>query len=117
MKVTTVEELLELVAGYAKLECFADIRRHLDPVWIAQALQATGTATLRKRRLPAGQVGWLGVGMAMFRSRPIYELGDRLDLGLPGCDSLMAPRPGVDARARLGADPMEWLFGTSGQTG
>jgi len=112
MKVT-IEELLELVAGHSKLEGFADIRRHLDPVWITQALAATGTATLRKRRLPAGQVVWLVVGMAMFRKRPIYELVDRLDLVLSGCDSMMAPSAVVDARARLGADPMEWLFETS----
>jgi hypothetical protein len=73
-------------------------------------LEATGTATLRKRRLPAEQVVWLVIGMAMYRDRPIYDLVDRLDLVLPGNDLTMAPSAVVEARARLGADPMEWLF-------
>jgi hypothetical protein len=30
--------------------------QHLPYEWIEQALQATGTATVRKRRLPAEQV-------------------------------------------------------------
>jgi hypothetical protein len=109
MKVT-LEEALEWVGDYSKPERFADIRRHLDPAWIEQALEATGTATLRKRRLPAEQVVWLVIGMALYRDRPIHDLVARLDLVLPGSDSVMAPSAVVEARARLGADPMEWLF-------
>lgn len=110
MKKVTFEEALEWVAENVKPERFADIRRHLDPAWIEQALEATGTATLRKRRLPAEQVVWLVIGMAMYRDRPIYELVERLDLVLPGGHATMAPSAVVEARARLGADPMEWLF-------
>jgi hypothetical protein len=110
MEKVTLEEALEWVANYSKPERFADIRRHLDPAWIEQALEATGTATLRKRRLPAEQVVWLVIGMALYRDKPIYELVDRLDLVLPGSDLTMAPSAVVEARARLGADPMEWLF-------
>jgi hypothetical protein len=109
MKVT-LGEALEWVGDYSKPERFADIRRHLDPAWIEQALEATGTATLRKRRLPAEQVVWLVIGMALYRDRPIHDLVARLDLVLPGSDSVMAPSAVVEARARLGADPMEWLF-------
>lgn len=109
MKVTLGEEL-EWVGDYSKPERFADIRRHLDPAWIEQALEATGTATLRRRRLPAEQVVWLVIGMALYRDRPIHDLVARLDLVLPGSDSVMAPSAVVEARARLGADPMEWLF-------
>jgi hypothetical protein len=110
MEKITLEEALEWVGGYSKPERFADVRRQLDPAWIEQALEATGTATLRKRRLPAEQVMWLVIGMAMYRDRPINELVDRLDLVLPGSDLAMAPSAVVEARARLGADPMEWLF-------
>jgi hypothetical protein len=39
----------------------------LDPEWIEQALVATGTATIRRRRLPAEQVVWLVIGMCIFR--------------------------------------------------
>jgi hypothetical protein len=109
MKVT-LEEELEWVGEYSKPERFADIRRHLDPEWIEEALAATGTATLRKRRLPAEQVVWLVIGMALYRDRPIHDLVARLDLVLPGGDAMMAPSAVVEARARLGADPMEWLF-------
>jgi hypothetical protein len=35
---------------------FEDLRRNLDPEWVVQALEATGTATVRSRRLPAEQV-------------------------------------------------------------
>lgn len=110
MEKVTFEEALEWVGEYSKPERFADIRRHLDPVWIEEALNATGTATLRKRRLPAEQVVWLVVGMALYRDRPIYELVHGLDLVMPGPASMMAPSAVVEARARLGADPMEWLF-------
>jgi hypothetical protein len=110
METVSLEEALEWVGEYSKPERFGDIRRHLNPAWIEQALEATGTATLRKRRLPAEQVVWLVIGMAMYRDRPIYDLVDRLDLVLPGSDLTMAPSAVVEARARLGADPMEWLF-------
>jgi Insertion element 4 transposase N-terminal/Transposase DDE domain len=110
MKKVTLEGALEWVGEYSKPERFADIRRHLDPAWIEQALDATGTATLRKRRLPADQVVWLVIGMALYRDRPIYDLVDQLDLVLPGRATGMAPSAVVEARARLGADPLEWLF-------
>ncbi|KYF79231.1 hypothetical protein BE11_38105 [Sorangium cellulosum] len=54
--------------------------------WIEQALAATGTATLRRRRLPAEQVIWLVLGMALMRDRPIEEVVTKLDLALPGAN-------------------------------
>ena len=63
---------------------FDRLRESIDPAWIDAALEATGTATLRKRRLPAEQVIWLVLGMAIYRQRPIDELVGRLDLSLPG---------------------------------
>ncbi len=38
----------------------------LRPELIEEALEATGTASIRRRKLPADQVVWLTVGMAMF---------------------------------------------------
>ena len=92
-----------------KLTAFAD---HLPREWIEQALQATGTATVRKRRLPAEQVVWLVLGMALFRDRSIVEVVDKLDLAFPGAgEGPVAPSAVPQARARLGDEPMAWLFG------
>jgi len=44
---------------------FEDLRRGIDPEWIRHALQVTGTATVRSRRVPAEQVVWLIIGMAL----------------------------------------------------
>jgi hypothetical protein len=90
---------------------FDRLRESIDPTWIDAALEATGTATLRKRRLPAEQVIWLVLGMAIYRQRPIDELVGRLDLSLPGSGrSPMARSAVAQARARLGDEPLKWLF-------
>ena len=47
---------LAATATYAKPEQFETFRRHLDPGWIEHALAATGTATVRRRRLPVEEV-------------------------------------------------------------
>ena len=65
---------------------YTTFRRHLDPAWIEEALATTGTATLRKRRLPADQVVWLVIGMALLRDRPIAEVVRQLDLAMPSAD-------------------------------
>lgn len=88
---------------------FDRICDHLNLEWIEQALEATGTATVRKRRLPAVQIIWLVLGMALYRHRPIYELVERLGLVLPGVGA--PAKSGVaQARARLGPEPVRWLF-------
>jgi len=60
-----LRDSLEAVAEITP-EAFEDLRRDIDPEWVLQSLQGTGTATLRKRRLPAEQVVWLVIGMALF---------------------------------------------------
>src|SRR5690242_21419323 len=90
---------------------FARLQASVDPDWIDEALEATGTATLRRRRLPAEQVIWLVLGMALFRDRRIDEVVAKLDLALPGRRGpTPAPSAVVQARARLGGEPMRWLF-------
>jgi hypothetical protein len=90
---------------------FDRLRSSIDPEWVDTALKATGTATLRRRRLPAEQVIWLVLGMALYRQRPIDELVARLDLVLPGSgDASMAKSAVAKARARLGDEPLKWLF-------
>lgn len=83
----------------------------LDPDWIEEALAATGTATIRRRRLPAEQVVWLVIGMCLFRDQSMRELVSMLDLALPGSRGIrVAPSSIVQARERLGDEPLRWLF-------
>lgn len=90
---------------------FDRMQASIDPDWIDEALQATGTATLRRRRLPAEQVIWLVLGMALYRNRPIDEIVAKLDLALPGRrGATPAPSAVAQARGRLGQEPMRWLF-------
>jgi hypothetical protein len=86
-------------------------RGSLDPEWIDEALEATGTATLRRRRLPAEQVVWLVLGMGIYRNKPITEIVAELDLALPGPRGPRAASSSVtQARDRLGEEPIRWLF-------
>ena len=52
----------------------------LDAKWIDEALEETGTATVRRRKLPAEIVVWLVIGMALFRDRCIQEVVRHLGL-------------------------------------
>ena len=76
------ERLLAVGAGEraASFELFS---KTLEPAWIAQALSATGTASLRRRKLPADHVVWLVIGMGLLRDRSIREVVPHLDLALP----------------------------------
>lgn len=83
----------------------------LDPGWIEEALAASGTATVRRRRLPAEQVVWLVLGMALFRHKSIQEVVQHLQLALPDERGRgLARSAPVQARARLGDEPIRWLF-------
>lgn len=107
-----LDRSLKTVGLFTDAEKFDDVRKHIDPTWVAAALDAAGVATVRKRRLPAVQVVWLVIGMAMFRKWPIHDLVGRLNLVLPAGpkDPTVVPSSVAEARARLGADPLEHLF-------
>jgi len=86
-------------------------RASIDPEWIEAALAASGTATIRKRRLPAEQVIWLVIGMCIMRDEPLTEICAAMDLALPGPRGVrVAPSSIVQARDRLGDDAIRWLF-------
>jgi len=106
--------LQEIVTGCASLGGPPELdafRKHLPREWIEEALHATGTATLRRRRLPAEQVVWLVLGMALFKDRSITDVVNKLDLALPGSGRVtVAPSAISQARARLGQEPVRWLF-------
>ena len=102
---------LALAASLAGPLSFRKFRRHLPAQWIEEALEETGTGTVRERRLPAERIVWLIIAMGLFRDRPILDLVDKLDLALPAPDGLgVASSAVTQARYRVGREPLEWLF-------
>ena len=96
---------------YAEPETFRRLLSSIDAAWVDEALEATGVATMRKRRLPAEQVVWLVLGMALYRDWSINHVVSHLHLALPGeTGRVVAPSAPVQARARLGEEAMRWLF-------
>jgi len=86
-------------------------RRHIDPAFIEEALMATGTATVRRRRLPAEQVLWLVIGMALLRNESMERVVSWLDLALPTPGRQPVAKSALtQARQRLGEDPVAYLF-------
>lgn len=84
---------------------------HLPMAWIEEALGATGTASLRRRRLPAEQVVWLVIALALYRHQSMPEVLATLDLALPSPKQGAVSKSAVtQARQRLGAAPLEQLF-------
>lgn len=82
----------------------------IDPAWIKQALSATGKASIRRRKLPADHAVWLVIGLALFRHMPLWQVVQEMALTLDGQD-LPVPSSSVQARQRLGAEPLAHLFG------
>ncbi|EER60915.1 transposase IS4 family protein [Acidovorax delafieldii 2AN] len=103
---TTLNETLETLPANA----IAELSALLDPAWIAQALQATGKASMRRRKLPAEHAVWLVIGLALFRHMPLWQVVQEMALTLDG-QELPAPSVSVQVRQRLGAEPMEHMFG------
>jgi hypothetical protein len=69
--------LQEIVTGCASLGGPPELdafRKHLPQERIEEAPRATGTATLRRRRLPAERVVWLVLGMALFKDRSTTDV-------------------------------------------
>jgi hypothetical protein len=90
---------------------FATLSSAIDPQWIAQALASTGTASIRRRKMPAEQVIWLVIALALFRRQSIPEVVVHLDLVLPNeINPNIANSALTQARQRLGEEPLAQLF-------
>lgn len=97
---------------------FEKVAKSTDPVWIEEALELTGTATVRRRRLPAEMVIWLVLGLALFRNDSIANVLRMLDLALPDRKGKSVTSGAIaQARDRLGDEPLRWLFVRSAQKG
>jgi hypothetical protein len=109
-------DALRAVGGDAeRSECFELFARSLDINWVRQALHATGSASIRRRKLPAEYVVWLVIGMALLRDRSIDEVVHHLNLVLPDLPAATqrgAPTRGavIEARNRLGWGALAVLF-------
>lgn len=110
--------LAELAANLDTLEpptAFKFAAEHLPAAWIEEALRATGTASVRRRKLPAEHVVWLAIGMAMFRDRSIAAVVSHLNLARDPADphgrGASVVRAAIaQARARVGDKPLAFLF-------
>ena len=93
------------------------LREHIPAGWIEAALEWTGTKTIRRRRLPAEQVVWLVIGMALFRNEPLEHIVDALELALPDRDDTLVAKSAISqARQRLGEEPLACLFSMTAKT-
>jgi Insertion element 4 transposase N-terminal/Transposase DDE domain len=109
-----LDSALEAVAAYADGDRLEGLKRHIDPVWIEEALEWSGTVTLRRRRLPAEQVLWLVIGMGLMRAAPIERVVDALELALPDRKRTLVAKSAISqARKRLSDDPLAYLFTVS----
>lgn len=94
---------------------FEQFARHLRPEYIQDALGLTGTATIRRRRLPAEAVVWLMIGIALMRSESIERIAALLGVALPSTTRELVARSALtQARQRLGDAPMEYVFSATG---
>lgn len=98
---------LQCTAPRGGLDRFA---ASLDPEWIESSLTATGTTSIRRRKLPAEQVIWLVLGMALYMDRSIVTVLDHLGLVNKEGDRDIAGSAVSKARYRLGPKPLQWLF-------
>src|SRR5436309_5817770 len=106
------ETVLAVGAG-ERPASFEQFSAAIDPAWIAAALAATGTASVRRRKLPAEHVVWLVIGMGLFHDRSIAQVVQHLDLVLPtrnGGRGHVTNAAIVQARDQLGAAPLAALF-------
>ncbi len=86
----------------------------LPAEWIESALHYTGRASIRHRRLPAEQVVWLVIALAIYRHRSVRQVLGELELTLPDLkDTCITDSAVTQARQRLGEEPLAWLFSTS----
>ena len=111
------EAIVALGAG-ERPPSFEQFSAAIDPEWIADALAATDTASVRRRKLPAEHVVWLVIGMGLFRDRSIAQVVHHLDLVVPtptGARQRVTNAAIVQARDQLGAAPLATLFTQTAQ--
>ena len=98
----------------APSDSLAALAQLIDNEWIAQALAVSGKASIRRRKLPAEHAIWLVIGLSLYRQLPMWQVVQQLSLCLDDA-ALPSPSVSVQARQRLGCDPLAQLFGLLAQ--
>ena len=111
-----LDDTLHFLANHLEAPDWRRLGEHLPVEWIEQAVQRTDATSIRHRRLPAEQVVWLMVALALYRHKSISEVLDDLGLAIPDAQSpFVSKSAAAQARQRLGSDPLKWLFDHSAQ--
>src|SRR3989442_4033192 len=113
-----VGETIVAVGAGERPASFEQFSAAIDPQWIADALGATGAASVRRRKLPAEHVVWLVIGMGLFRDRSIAQVVHHLDLVVPtptGAPRRVTNAAIVQAPDQLGAAPLPAPFTQTAQ--
>ncbi len=94
----------------------------LNVEWIDEALEQTGTVSVRRRRLPSRLVVWLVIAMAFFRDCSIRTVAAHLGLSTPwkkkrpvGQARSVCSAAVTRSRQRLGHEAMQLIFARSAQ--
>lgn len=77
------DDTLHFLANHFESPDWRRLGEHLHVEWIEQAVQSIKAASIRHRRLPAEQVVWLMVALALYRHKSIGEVLDDLGLAMP----------------------------------
>lgn len=112
--VAMFDDTLHFLANHLESPDWRRLGEHLPVEWIEEAVQRTEATSIRHRRLPAEQVVWLMVALAMYRHKSISEVLDDLGLAVPDSQRpFVSKSAAAQARQRLGSDPLKWLFAHS----
>ena len=78
-----LDDTLHFLANNLEAPDWRRLGEHLPVEWIEQAVERTEATSIRHRRLPAEQVVWLMVALALYRHKSISEVLDDLGLAIP----------------------------------
>ena len=108
------DDTLHFLANELESPDWGRLGQHLPYEWVEQAVRNTESTSIRHRRLPAEQVVWLMVALALYRHKSIGEVLDDLGLAVPDTQTpFISKSAAAQARQRLGSEPLKWLFDRS----
>jgi len=104
-----LQNTLAQTLQHAPADALAQFSQLIDKDRIEQALLVSGKASIRRRKLPAEQGVRLVIGLSLNRQLPMWQVVHQLSLSLDA-QTLPAPSTSVQARQRLGSQPLQELF-------